>query len=71
MEPTLGLRFVVNTIKADDALQENVELGVRPRVLRDLEQWTENICDARVVRLYCLKGMRRIVLMIMSSNVFS
>ena len=44
----LCLGLIVNSIKPNDSLEENVEFGVRRRVLRDLEQRLEHVCGRDV-----------------------
>lgn len=43
MEAPLGLGLVVDAVEADDALEEDVQLGVRSRILGHLEQRKENV----------------------------
>ena len=43
VEPTFRLRLIVNAVEADDTLQEDMELRVGRRILRNLEERKENI----------------------------
>lgn len=43
MNPSLGLGLVIDAVEPDDSLQENVQFGMRARVLRHFEQRLEYV----------------------------
>jgi len=43
MNSTLNFRFVINSIKTNNALQEDVQLWMSGRVFGYLKQWAEDI----------------------------
>jgi hypothetical protein len=43
VRPPLGLRLIVDRVKADDTLKEDVQLRVRARILGDLEERLEEV----------------------------
>lgn len=43
MESTFRLRFVIHAVEAYDTLQKYMKFRVRLRILRDLEEWAEDI----------------------------
>lgn len=43
METPLGLRLVIHGIKPDNSLQEDMQLWVRIRILRNLEEGLEDV----------------------------
>lgn len=43
VKTTLSLRFVVDRVEPDHALEEDVELGVRGRISRDLVKRLEDV----------------------------
>lgn len=45
VEPTFRLALVIDTIKSNHALQEDVKLGVAGGVLGHFEQWLEHVGD--------------------------
>ena len=61
VQPALGLAFIVNTVKSDHSLEEDVKLGVAGRILRHLKQWLEDISDDLLVVLHHAAGLVNIV----------
>jgi hypothetical protein len=47
VKPALGLGLIVDRVEADDALEEDVELGMGRRVGGDFVQGLKDVCAAR------------------------
>ena len=45
MNTTFRFRLVINRIEANDMLQEDVQLWMRLRVLRDFKQWPKDVVN--------------------------
>lgn len=57
VNPRFCLRFVVHGIKANNALQENVQLWVGARILRHLEQGSKDVYKVRAKSIWREKDM--------------
>lgn len=61
VDTTLGLGLIVDRVETNDALEENMELGVARRIASDLEQGLEDVLDHLLKVLDSLGGLVDVV----------